>query len=838
MARPDKLWRIGPECTEQVARLARGLGVSPVVAQVLVNRGVCDEDTARLFLHGGREALPDPYLLLGMERAVARIGAALTAGEKITVYGDYDVDGVTATALLCRVFERLGGAVDYYIPERQNEGYGLNAAALESLCLAGTRLVVTVDCGISASAEIAAMAGRMDIVVTDHHQPPETLPPAHAVLNPKQIGCTYPEKNLAGVGVAFKLCQALWRHFKVDGAELYDYLDLVAVGTIADIVPLTGENRLLVKLGLARLAATDNIGLQALMKAAGLPADKIDTGRVGFGIAPRLNAAGRLSHAAAGVELLITGDSARAAELAAELDAENNRRQTVEKQLLTAAEEMLAGDDPGSRKVLVLAGGDWHPGVIGIVASRLLDRYYRPVVMISVRDGIGKGSCRSIPGFDIYRALEQCADLLIQFGGHQYAAGLTVEAAKIDLLRDRLNAIAAATLTAEDYQPVLNIDSRVALAEIDTALLQQLAALAPHGAGNPSPVFVCEELAVTGVRPVGQEGRHLKLRVRRERANGDVIGWNLGGLAARLEGDATIDLAFVPEFNEWQGQTSIQLKAHDVRVRTTVPEHVSLIDARGQDGEEYLAQLLRSSPKAIIAVNDRPAAVTLADRLRKLPETVGHVGCWYPAMGARRERRLRERYAAGVVRVLVAAGYYGGDDGIADIVLYKPPLTKALLGAYCRLAAASGGPVAMHFAYGSGDGCEDGAVLEKLYPDRQQVGWVYLTLRETAGADGSVSLPLRLLARAVAARSGKTARLESLAASIAVLIEIGLAKREESMANKLILSPVPDRKLDIENSAAFRAGIAARREFAALNARLMRSPLTDLWKMATGGNNL
>jgi single-stranded-DNA-specific exonuclease len=836
MARPGKIWRVVPACTELAARLAHSLGVSPVVAQVLVNRGIGDEAEARRFLHGGREVLPDPSLMLGMERAVDRIGAALKAGEKITIYGDYDVDGVTATALLYRVFERLGGAVDYYIPERQNEGYGLNAAALESLYRSGTRLIVTVDCGISAADEVAALAGRMDIIVTDHHQPPDALPPAHAVLNPKQNGCSYPEKNLAGVGVAFKLCQALWRHYKKDDAELFDYLDLVAVGTIADIVPLTGENRVLVKLGLARLTVTDNIGLQAIMKAAGLPAERIDTGRVGFGIAPRLNAAGRLSHAAAGVELLITGDSDRAAELAAELDAENSRRQAVEKELLAAAEGMLAGTDPGAQKVLVLAGEDWHPGVIGIVASRLLDRYYRPVVMISVRDGVGKGSCRSIPGFDIYRALEQCADLLIQFGGHQYAAGLTVEAAKIDMLRDRLSAIAAATLTVDDYQPVLNIDTRVALTEIDAALLQQLAALAPHGAGNPSPVFVCEELAVTGVRPVGQEGRHLKLRVRRERVNGDVIGWDLGGLAARLDGDATIDLAFVPEFNEWQGQRTIQLKAHDVRVRPAVPEHVRLIDARGGDRDAYLAQMLPGSPKTIIVVNDRREAVLLARKLRKLPEAAAGVGCWHPAMGPKRERRLRGRFAAGDVRVLVAAGDYGGgDDDIADIVFCRPPLTKALLGAYCRLAAASSRPVALHFAYGSADGREAGAVLEELFPDRKLVGWVYLTLREAAGSGGSVSLPPRLLARAVAARSGKAIGPESLASCIIVLAEIGLARRDDSIANKILLSPVPDRKLDLEHSAAFRAGAAARQGYAALSARLMRLPLTELWKMATVG---
>ncbi len=833
MAKPGKRWRVMHAGAELAARLARVLEVSPVVAQVMVNRGISDEEEARRFLHGGPESLPDPNLMLGMARAVERIVAALDGGEKIIVYGDYDVDGVTATALLYRVLTRLGGAVDYYIPERLNEGYGLNAAALESLCQSGTKLVITVDCGISAAEEVAVFAGRMDIIVTDHHEPPDSLPPVYAVINPKQNGCNYPEKNLAGVGVAFKLCQALWRRLICDEEQLYELLDLVAIGTIADIVPLTGENRLLVKLGLARMATTANAGLQAMMNVAGLTADKLDTGKVGFFIVPRLNAAGRLSHATAGVELLITGDGVRAAELAAELDAENSRRQAVEKELLAAAEAMLADTDPAAQKVLVLAGEDWHPGVIGIVASRLLDRYYRPVVMISVRDGIGKGSCRSIPGFNIYNALGQCADLLLQFGGHQYAAGLTIDAANIDRLRERLSAIAAETLTAEDYQPVLDIDTRVALSEIDAALLQQLACLAPHGTGNPSPVFVCEQLAVTGVRPIGQDGRHLKLQVRRERANGEVIGWNMGEWTASLTGNATIDLAFAPEFNEWQGQRSIRLKAHDVRVRPAAPEQVRLIDARGENKKAYLRKVLPASSKTIIVVASRREAVLLT---RKLGLPPGEAGWWYPAMGAVREERLRKRFASGSQRVVIAAGDYGGSDNdITDIIFCGLPLTKAALAAYFRLATAQKGPVAIHFAFGAADERAAGLVLEDLYPDRQAVGWLYLALREAAGPDGAVRLPPRRLARTVAAKRGQSIDPAGLAAGITVLTEIGLVRRDGNTADQLWLSPVPKAKLALEQSAAFREGVAARQRYGAFASRLLRAPLGEVWKMAIDG---
>jgi single-stranded-DNA-specific exonuclease len=835
MARPEKKWRVALPCAELAARLAGILDVSPVVAQVLLNRGIGDEGEARQFLHGGAETLVDPFLMLGMGTAVDRVAAAIAGGEKITVYGDYDVDGVTATALLYRVLTRLGGAVDYYIPERQSEGYGLNAAALEALYESGTRLVVTVDCGISATAEVAAMAGRMDIVVTDHHHPPDVLPPALAVLNPRQPGCPYPDKNLAGVGVAFKLCQALWQRLRGGGEPFTGYLELVAVGTVADIVSLTGENRVLVKLGLQRLAVTDNPGLLALMKVAGLAADKLDTGRVGYIIAPRLNAAGRLGHAAAGVELLITEDGDRAAALAAELDAENARRQAVEKELLAAAERLLAGTDPVEQNVLVLAGEDWHPGVIGIVASRLLDRYYRPVVMISVRDGVGKGSCRSIPGFDIYHALEDCADLLIQFGGHQLAAGLTVEAANVDKLRERLNALAANVLTAEDYLPVLNIDSRVALAEIDAALLQQLACLAPHGQGNPNPAFVCERLAVTGVRPVGQEGRHLKLRVTQEGASGEVIGWDMGGLAANLTGDATIDLAFAPEFNDWQGQRNIQLKAHDVHVRQAAPGHVRLVDARGQDKRAYAAQVSTAGAKTLVFVNDRREALQLARHLRQGPGAQATVGCWHQAMSAGRQRRRREEFAAGRVKVLVAAGEYGGDDrDIAAIVIGGLPPSREALAGCCRRATAQDGPVSVHFAYGAADMRANGPLLEALFPDRTAVGWVYVALKEAAGQDGGVALPLRALVRATTRRSGKAASPEGVAACLQVLAELGLVCRDEA-SGKIRLSPAPAKKLALEQSATYRAGVAARQRHASFAAQLLRAPLAELWKSASDG---
>ena len=565
MAKNSKTWRLIPSQQELREKLSKSLGISAVVAQILINRGISCEQEARSFLSAEVEKLGNPFALKDMDKAVQRILLAIKSRQKITIYGDYDVDGITSCAILYKLLKRLGAVVDYYIPDRQSEGYGLNTQALEHLLNQDTKLVITVDCGISSLEEIAAMAGKMDIIITDHHQPPECIPAATAVINPKRSDCPYPDKQLAGVGVVFKLCQALWNSAGGLEKPFIDDIELAAIGTIADIVPLIGENRLLVKLGLERLSQTKNRGLLNLIDVCNFKGAKLDAGKVGFALAPRLNAAGRVGHAAIAVELLVTEDDSRAREIAQMLDAENCHRQTLEKQILETCEQTLAAkNNLFSGKVLVVEGENWHPGVIGIVASRLVDKYYRPTVVISISEGIGKGSCRSIPGFDIYEALSGCGDLLIKFGGHKQAAGLTIAADKIEEFRRRLGDMAN-HISEETYRPVINIDTLVSLEQVNAALLEQIACLAPHGMGNPAPVFACRDLQVTDFRAIGQEGKHLKLRVRRQNSSGDVIGWGMGELAGDMHRNETIDLVFAPEFNEWQGHRNIQLKALDLR---------------------------------------------------------------------------------------------------------------------------------------------------------------------------------------------------------------------------------------------------------------------------------
>ena len=459
------------------------------------------------------------------------------------------------------------------------------------------------------------------------------------------------------------------------GAGLNEYYDLVAIGTIADIVPLTGENRLLAKLGLAELSRTSNLGLKALLKTCRLESNDLNSGKVGFIIAPRLNAAGRISHAAAGVELLVTEDQTRAEVLAAELEEENLRRQSVEKELLAIAETLLSDREAAEQKVLVLAGEEWHPGVIGIVASRLVDQHYRPVVMISIHEGIGKGSCRSIPGFDIYQALGQCADLLIQYGGHKQAAGLTIAIDQITCLRERLNKLAAEWLTENDFIPVLNIDSQMGLEEITEALLEQLACLAPHGMGNPSPVFASMDLSLAGIRPLGQEGRHCKLKVKQNGSVVDVLAWNMADLTAGLNGGC-LDLAFVPEFSRWNGQRSIQLTAKDFKKQECIYAGVILQDARNTINKiAFVGRLAQAGNQVLVFVNERCEAVKLAFSLRGIKG----VACYEAAMSSRRKELLAAAWRHGRLKVLVAVDFVDNIIATEHIVLYHPPINWELL---------------------------------------------------------------------------------------------------------------------------------------------------------------
>ncbi|MFQ5865697.1 MAG: single-stranded-DNA-specific exonuclease RecJ [bacterium] len=552
---------------DKINRFADELKCPRIFAKILLNRGIEDIEAARKFFKPNMQQLHNPLLMKGMSGAVKRIRTALVSREKILIYGDYDVDGTTGTSMLLLFLKELGHPAEFYIPDRISEGYGLSEKGIQSVKAQGISLMIAVDCGITALKEIElARSIGIDVIVCDHHQPGPQLPPALAILNPKRSDCSYPFKELAGVGVAFKLVHGLQMYLELDEQILLKYLDLVAIGSAADIVPLVDENRILVKFGLENLNQTEKVGIRALLEVSGLRSQPIGTGQVVFIIAPRINAVGRLGDAGRAVRLLTSTSDQQAKNIAAILESENRNRRNIDEETFGQAVEIIQNDfDPKSDMAFVLDSEGWHPGVIGIVASRIVERYYRPTIMIATEDGVGKGSARSIPGFDIYQALKSCEDLMIGFGGHKYAAGLTIETQNIPIFREKFHKVASEFLTDELLTPKLRIDGELRFKEINGTLLKLLKKMAPFGPQNMRPVFYSKDLQVVGT-PCIVGNNHLKFKVRQDGVVMDAIGFKLGDLLYRISsGERNVEMAYVIDENEWQGRKTIQLRVKDLR---------------------------------------------------------------------------------------------------------------------------------------------------------------------------------------------------------------------------------------------------------------------------------
>ncbi len=549
---------------DKALELSRTYGIPPLVANILLKRGVTDFDP---FLYPDTSKLYDPFLMKGMREAVARIIRAIESGETITVYGDYDADGITSTAILVRFLRLRGAQVDYYIPGRLQEGYGVNNQAIETIAGGGSTLLITVDCGITATAEVEhAKTVGLDVIVTDHHECKDEIPDAVAVLNPKQKDCSYPFEKLAGVGVVFKLLQALCMELKLHLQELFDEtLDLVAIGTVADVMPLLDENRILVKNGLEQISYTQNKGLKALAKQAEISLRDMTTGTIGYGIAPRINAAGRVGDPRCAVELLLATEDRCAEELARELDIENKNRQASEQLIFEEATSILS-ENPALMEapVLVLAHEGWHHGIIGIVASKMTERFHKPCILISLHDGVGKGSGRSIKPFNLFAALDACRDDLIKFGGHDLAAGLTLPEEKIEDFRKHINAHAESMLEKEDFIPVLTLDAELPLLYMNLNTVDKLSVMAPYGMANPNPVFVCRNLTVTGIR-VLSEGKHIRLTLSDGTYTAYAIGFSMGALGETIKLQDKVDIVFTLDINVYRGEQQVQIQLRDLR---------------------------------------------------------------------------------------------------------------------------------------------------------------------------------------------------------------------------------------------------------------------------------
>jgi single-stranded-DNA-specific exonuclease len=564
-ARPARWILPKPPDEEAVQALMTALSLPEIVCRLLLIRGYVSAEEAKLFLRPKLDRLHDPFGFLSMDKAVARLARAVRDQELVFIHGDYDVDGICSTTILTRVIRGLGGKAMPFIPRRIEDGYDLSDAGVDAAMAASAKVVVTCDCGTSPAPPIARLCGAgIDVIVTDHHLPSGDLPDCLAILNPKRIGDGYPDKDLAAVGVTFKLGLALARELGASDNFVWAMLDLVALATVADVAPLRGENRVFVRYGLKMLAETRNIGMRALLRASGLDGKQLTAGRIGFILAPRLNAAGRLGHAIRGVELLLTDDEHQANIIARELEELNQRRQDIDRATLEQARERVLAMDLDEMFSIVLADDSWHPGVIGIVASRLVEEFGRPAVLIALSGDQGKGSGRSIPKFDLHGALGKAKDLLLRYGGHRVAAGVTIAREMVPDFAARFNEIAHSMLTPADLVPEIRVDLEVSIDGMDGRLESLFRHFEPFGIGNPTPVLLARNVVIARPpRAVGKDG--LKIVLDTGTGSLDAIGWGLAARAAEFQPGTKVDVAFRLERDDYRGESYLQARVADIR---------------------------------------------------------------------------------------------------------------------------------------------------------------------------------------------------------------------------------------------------------------------------------
>ena len=547
--------------------MSKELNISPILAQLLINRETKKVLSARKFLKADLKDLRDPYTFQDMEKAVDKILRAINNNERILIYGDYDVDGITSVALLFTILRGFTTNLYYYIPNRFQEGYGLNEEAIDIAFKNSIKLIITVDCGISSISEIKkANNYGIDVIVTDHHQPQKGLPSAIAIINPK-CDKNYPFKELAGVGVGFKVAQALYLKLKKNQDDLWNLLDYVALGSIADSVPFIGENRILIKYGLRALNQTKKEGLKALITESGVDYGNLGTKEVNFALAPRINAAGRLDDPKLALELLLTDSEYKAKYLSQKLSEINKHRREIGDNILREARKFASMQvKEEDNKVLVLESENWNQGVIGIIASRLVDEFNRPAIVISKKDGIAKGSGRSIKGFHLYKVLESCQDILINFGGHELAAGITIKSNKIPEFKSKINEISQNFIKEDDLNPELKIDAQISLSDINFGLVKDISVLEPFGIGNPQPVFCSYKNVISDWRLVGGKREHLKIKIKEENRTLEGIGFKLSKIGKQIFFEnKVVDLAFNIELNKWDGTENLQLNIKDIK---------------------------------------------------------------------------------------------------------------------------------------------------------------------------------------------------------------------------------------------------------------------------------
>lgn len=766
-------WNITEADDDQVEKLAQELQIEPLLARLLIARGMTNIEQAKAFLDEGTDWNHDPFLLDGMGEAVSRIRLAIEHGEKIRIYGDYDADGISSTVLMIHLLNQMQATFDYYIPHRIHEGYGLNNKALDLALQQGVQLIITVDTGISAVEEIAyARQLGLEVIVTDHHEPPEHLPQECIIINPKKPGCSYPFKQLAGVGVAFKLAQALL------GRWPSELLEFAAIGTVADLMPLLNENRMIVKQGLKRMQSSSNPGIRALFDAAGINLKDINSTHIGFTLAPRINASGRLEHADDAVRLLTTDNLQDAEHMAYQLDQLNKERQRIVEEMTKQAYEIVqeSKSEP-LKQVLVVAQEDWNVGVVGIVASKLVDKFYRPTLVLSIdkETGLAKGSARSIAGYDLHQALSHCQDLLDHYGGHQAAAGLTLSREHLPELERRLNLLAEEWLCSDDFTPYMNVDMVCSLKEIGVTTVQQLELLGPFGMGNPTPKVIISNAAYKELRTIGKEQQHVKITLKTSKdesaATLDAVGFHKSALLPWISSTAAMDVLGELSINEWNGVRKPQVMIQDLRIA-----HMQLFDWRGiAKIEPKLAELAervdgRSSggdARAGILMFHGNNTSMLGSIVNKLPVwvlTKENGNSLMPSNELARQSNLSM---------------------VTDMILFDLPSDLSSLGT--ALSSAVGMERVYAIFY------QGGTVYEGALPSRDMFKTVYGAVQQQAAASPSVTFIANL-----SKRSGLSSSLIQF--MLDVFTEVGLITQS---AGSYRLVAKPDKK-DLTQSQIYQ----------------------------------
>lgn len=839
----DPVWMFHSVPQGPVRDLARACDIPLPLARILYQRGHTTPEAVKAFLDPLAFSHPDPLLLQGMEAAVERIVRALERGERILIYGDYDVDGQASTALLVSALRAWGGRVDYYIPSRLEEGYGLSCEAIEQLA-PNVDLLITVDCGITSSEEVA-LASRLgvDCIITDHHEPQGTLPAAVAVIDPKQPGCAYPGKELAGCGVAYKLACAVARALGRDASETDALLDLVALATIADVVPLVGENRALVAKGLTRFHS--RLGLRSLCQVAGVDPEAPRSGQVAFSVAPRLNAAGRLDDATVGVRLLLTDSAEEAQRLAELVDSQNRERQDVERRIVAEAEEMLA-DDPetSDAHALVVAGEGWHPGVIGIVASRLVESYGRPTLVLAIDGDEAVGSGRSIGPFNLFDALSRFKKYFTRFGGHSMAAGFSLPTAHIEAFRRDFMAYAKESLSEADLAPVLRVESIVKPDELTLELAEAVQALAPFGLGNPQPLFMVEDALICESRPVGKEQEHWRFALRAPGTRSGVVG-GIGFRLAKAFADSVlpgdrVDITGALGVNEWNGTREPQLQVRDVRRVQTE----TLREAEGQLLSVSAPEHTLQPPEPIPLTLPSGVTLNLYDWRRHPGDVRPHV-----LQDARGENELLLIWRTGGDRQgLTSRIVTAGSDGSSAeayvfagrlpeavrtrergaLLFWSVPRDQAEFSAVVQAAETWVECLDVHLTFTPAVLAEAEAAMAKEVPDIATLRHVYRAVFQAVGG-GQGAVALTELAEQLV-RIGVPVSARGVAFGLEVFAEAKLVRVIQEAGGRVVvgIEPTGGRKVDLTKGLRYNEGITLRERFSGFLTQLAALTGSDL----------